>query len=138
MAAAPLDAQTCTVPGTHATIQGAADDPVCATVVLAAQTYPESIVLRRTVTIAGPGTGGAVIQGLVLVIGSDTAATLRDLEVANGCTPDALRAAGGAELAGDNLSVTRSDTLPCPLTADTIFTDGFESGNTGAWSSSTP
>jgi hypothetical protein len=137
-AALPLGAQTCTVPASHATIQEAADDPACAEVVLSAQTYPESVVLRRTVTVAGPGTGGAVIQGLVLVAGSDTTATLRDLEVANGCTPDAVRATGGAELLGETLTVTRSETLPCPLTADTIFTDGFETGTTGAWSSSTP
>ena len=32
----PLRAQTCTVPGSHATIQEAADDPACAEVDLAA------------------------------------------------------------------------------------------------------
>ena len=134
----PLQAQTCTVPGTHATIQEAADDPACATITLAAQTYPESVVIRRSLTIAGPGTGGAIVQGLVLVAGATTEATLNDLRVENGCRPDALRASGGARLAGNNLQVERSGALPCPATADTIFTDGFESGNTTAWSSTTP
>jgi hypothetical protein len=138
MAAPPLAAQTCTVPGTHATVQEAADDPACTEVVLAAQIFPESIVLRRTVTVAGPGTGGAVIQGLVLISGAGTVATLRDLRVENGCVPDAVRASGGARLVGDNLQVQRAAGLPCPLTADTIFTDGFESGNTGAWSAVSP
>ena len=134
----PAFAQTCTVPGSHATIQEAIDDPACATVNLAAQTYPESIVIRRSLTLAGPGAGGAVVQGLVLMTGSGTQVTLNDLKVENGCAPDALRASGGAKLTGDNLQVERSTALPCPATADTIFTDGFESGNTTAWSSTTP
>jgi len=134
----PLAAQTCTVPGSHATIQQAADDPTCAEVVLAAQAYPESIILRRSLTLAGPGTGGAVVQGLVVISGATTEATLNDLRVENGCVPDALRASGGARLAGNNLQVERSGALPCPATADTIFTDGFESGNTTAWSGTTP
>ncbi len=138
VAAPPLHAQTCTVPGSHATIQEAADDPVCVTVNLSAQNYPESVVLRRTVTLAGPGTGGAVVQGLVLVSGASTVATLQDLRVENGCSPDAVRAAGGARLVGDNLDVARATGLPCPLTADAIFVDGFESGNTMAWSNTTP
>ena len=131
-------AQTCTVPGSHATIQEAADDPTCAIINLSAQTYPESIVIRRSLTLAGPGGGGAVVQGLVLLTGSGTLVTLQDLRVENGCVPDALRASGGAILTGDNLQVERSAALPCPATADTIFADGFESGDPSAWSSTSP
>ncbi len=138
LAAPPAHAQTCTVPGSHATIQEAIDDPACATVALATQTYPESIVIRRSLILAGPGSGGAVIQGLVLMSGPTTVVTLQDLRVENGCVPDALRTTGGAELAGDHLEVVRSATLPCPVTADSIFTDGFETGNTDAWSSTSP
>jgi hypothetical protein len=137
-AAPPLNAQTCTIPGSHATIQAAADDPACTQVVLAAQNYPESVVLRRTVTVAGPAAGGAVVRGLVLVGGASTVATLRDLRVENGCRPDAVHASGGARLLGDGLEVERATGLPCPLTADAIFVDGFESGNTSAWSGTTP
>jgi hypothetical protein len=136
--APPVHAQACTVPGSHTTIQTAADDLACATVVLAAQTYPESVVLRRTLTIAGPPAGGAVVQGLVLISGDGTIATLRDLRVENGCLPDAVRASGGARLEGDTLEVVRATGQPCPATADTLFTDGFESGTTGAWSGSMP
>ncbi len=53
LAAPPAHAQTCTVPGSHTTIQEAIDDPACATVALATQTYPESIVIRRSLTLAG-------------------------------------------------------------------------------------
>ena len=138
LAAPPAHAQTCTVPGSHTTIQEAIDDPACATVALATQTYPESIVIRRSLTLAGPGGGGAIVQGLVLMSGPTTVVTLQDLRVENGCVPDALRTTGGARLAGENLQVERADGLPCPATADAIFTDGFESGNTDAWSSTTP
>jgi hypothetical protein len=137
-AASSLEAQTCTVPGSHTTIQQAADDPACVTISLSSQTYPESIVFRRSVTVAGPVTGGAVVQGLVIVTGSGTIVALQHLGVENGCVPDALRTSGGARLTGANLEVERSSTLPCPATADTIFTDGFESGNTTAWSATTP
>ncbi len=81
---------------------------------------------------------GAVIQGLVLIAGENTDVTLQHLGVENGCVPNALRTTGGAELAGDHLEVVRSATLPCPVTADTIFIDGFESGDTTLWSSTTP
>ncbi len=134
----PLAAQTCTVPGSHATIQEASDDPACATITLSAQTYPESIVIRRSLTLAGPGSGGAVVQGLVLMTGSGTQVTLQDFNVENGCVPDALRTSGGAKLTGDNLEVERSSTLPWPLTADAVFVNGFESGNTSAWSNTSP
>lgn len=136
--ASSLHAQTCTVPGSHATIQEAAGDPACATITLSAQVYPESIVIRRSLTLAGPGSGGAVVQGLVLMTGSGTQVTLQDLNVENGCAPDALRTSGGAQLTGENLDVERSAALPCPLTADAIFVDGFESGNTSVWSNTSP
>lgn len=122
----------------HATFSDATDDPGCATVTLAAQTYPESVVLRRSLTVAGPGAGDAVVQGLVLIAGATTEATLNDLRVENGCVPDALRTVSGARLTGNNLQVERPTALPCPLTANTIFVDGFESGNTTAWSGTTP
>ncbi len=136
--APPLAAQTCTVPGSHTTIQEAADDPACATITLSATIYPESIVIRRSLTLAGPAAGGAVVQGLVLMTGSGTLVTLQDLRVENGCVPDALRAVGGAMVAGEILEVERSAALPCPATADTIFADGFESGDPSAWSSTSP
>lgn len=137
-ASSPARAQTCAVPGTHPTIQEAVDDPTCTTIDLAAQSYPESIEIRRSLTLGGPAAGGAVIEGLVLVVGSGTAVNLEHLEVANGCSPDALRTAGGATVVGAGISVQRSAVLPCPELASSIFSDGFETGDTGRWSSTTP
>jgi hypothetical protein len=136
--APPLHAQNCTVPGSYVTIQEAIDDPACVTITLSAQTYGESIVIPRSLPLAGPRAGGAIVQGLVLVVGSGTEVGLQDLRVENGCVPDALRTASGARMTGENLEVVRSAALPCPATADSIFADGFESGDTTNWSGSIP
>jgi hypothetical protein len=133
-ASAPALAQTCTVPGSHATIQAAVDDPACATINLSAQTFVESIVIRRTLTLSGAAGGNAVVAGLVMAIGSGSEVSLDTLRVENGCTPDALRASAGARIVGTDLQVEHSEGLGCPQTADTIFADGFESGDTTAWS----
>ena len=45
----PRMAQLCTVPGSHATIQEAIDDPACATITLSAQTYPDFVDSCRSV-----------------------------------------------------------------------------------------
>ncbi len=136
--ASPLRAQTCTVPGSHATIQEAIDDPACTTITLSAQTYAESIVIPRSLTLAGPGAGGAIVQGLVLVAGAGTQVTLQDLRVENGCFPSALRTVSGAEVIGTNLEVERLAALPCPPPPGSIFADGFEPGDTSAWSATVP
>ncbi len=137
--ALPIHAQTCTVPGSHATIQQAIDDPACAMITLSAQSFAESIVVRRPLTLAGPAAGGAVVEGLVLVVGQGTEVILQDLTVENGCSPDALRTSGGAKITGNNLRVERSEALPCPATtAGRIFTDGFELGGTSNWSVTVP
>ncbi len=129
----PLHAQNCTVPGSHATIQEAIDDKTCVTITLSAQVYAESIVIPRSLTLAGPAAGGAIVQGLVMMAGSGTEVGLQDLRVENGCVPNALRTISGATMTATNLEVERSAALPCPETADFIFADGFESGGTTAW-----
>ncbi len=131
--ALPLHAQTCTVPGTHATIQEAIDDPACLTIMLSAQVYAESIRIPRSLDLAGPAAGGAILQGLALMTGSSTEVGLQNLRVENGCVPNALRTAFGATMTGTNLEVERSAALPCPEISDAIFADGFETGDTSAW-----
>lgn len=133
---AALVAQTCTVPGTHATIQEAIDDMGCAQIDLAGQTYGESINVSRSLTLTGPSAGGAVVEGFVRVAGVGTTAHFQDLVVRNGCLERALLAHVGATVDGTRLTVERSAGLPCP--ASHIFTDGFESGDISAWSGSLP
>jgi hypothetical protein len=134
--ASPVAAGVCTVPGTHASIQAAIDDPACTQVDLAAQTYDESIHVPRSLTLAGPGAGGAVVEGLAQVVGAGTTVTFADLAVRNGCDVASLRVLGGAQVSGSNLEVEHSEALPCP--PSTIFEDGFESGDTSAWATTVP
>lgn len=137
-ASSSLPAVTCTVPGTHATIQEAVDDPTCIPIDLADQTYPESVRLHRTLTVAGPGVGTAIIEGWVLAIGAGTVVTLDTLEVRNGCQPEALSSERGARVEGTDLVVVRSAALPCPAVAADVFADDFESGDTLAWTATVP
>ena len=134
--ASPAVAGVCTVPGSHATIQEAIDDPSCTTMNLSAQTYPESLNITRTLTLAGPGGGGAIVEGFVRVAGAGTAVSLDDLVVQNGCAERAMLVQTSAEIDGTNLQVVRSAALPCPVSS--IFSDGFESGDVSAWSGQLP
>ena len=138
MARAPAGADVCSVPGSHPTIQEAVNDSACTEIDLSDQTYPESILVTRSLTIAGPGAGTAILEGGVEVTRSGTIVTLTDLEVRNGCQPEALSAAGGGRVEGTGLVVVRSAALPCPSVIADIFLDGFESGDTSAWSSTVP
>ncbi len=69
-------------------------------------------------------------------MGAGTLVDLVDLAVQNGCLENAMLVQGGAEVSGTNLTVERSVALPCPPSI--IFADGFESGDTSAWSSQVP
>ena len=135
--AAPVAAGTCNVPGSHPSIQEAVLDIACTSIDITATTYNESIEVARSLTINGPGGGGAVIEGLATVTGSGTQVAFNNLAVQNGCTPDGVRVDGGAEVNGTNFAVTSDTALPCPI-VPFIFSDGFESGNTSAWSATVP
>jgi hypothetical protein len=129
-------ADVCTVPGTHASLWAAVDDVACSEIDLAAQTYPESISIDRSLALVGPGGGGAVLAGLLEVRGAGVVVTAADLDVENGCQPVAATALDGARLEGSTLHVVVSSGGPCP--ALVLFQDGFESGDLGAWDVSPP
>jgi hypothetical protein len=134
----PVGAVVCSVPGSHATIQEAIYDSACTEINLSDQTYAESILVPRSLTIAGPGAGTAILEGGVEATGSGTLVTMTDLEVRNGCQPEAFSAERGGRVEGTGLVVVRSAALPCPPVIADIFSDGFESGDTSAWSSTVP
>jgi len=50
-------AATCTVPGTHATIQAAVDDLTCDTIEVDPGIYNESVTIARALTLVGPNSG---------------------------------------------------------------------------------
>lgn len=123
-------AGTCTVPGSHATLQAAVDDPGCAVVELAAQAFPESLDVTRTSTLRGPAEGGATIEGQVRVRGEGTVATLEHILLRSGCPPAALLVLDRARVRPSAVEVEHGAVLPCP---EALFADGFESGDTAAW-----
>jgi len=130
------EAATCTIPGTHATIQEAVTDASCTTINLSSTTYSESVGITRSLTLAGQGSGATTIEGLVQIQGSGADVDLQGLKIQNGCDPEALSATGSPSVRGTDLVVVRSAGLPCPpLIGGAIFSDGFESGDTSGWSS---
>ena len=69
------------------------------------------------------------------VTGDTTEVTLQDLKVdGGGCFSVALDVAGGARITSQqDVVVVNAASGECP-----IFVDGFESGNTSAWSTTVP
>ena len=128
-------ADVCTVPSaSHPTIQVAVDDAYCTEIVLAAQTFVESVTVARDLTLRGTSSTSTVIEGRVVVEGRTTQVTIQDLLVdASGLGfTDALVAHDGAQVSGDDLVVVNG------LVGSTVFNNGFESGDTTEWSRSVP
>lgn len=69
-------AAVCTVPGSHPTLQAAADDPNCTEIVLSAQSYDELVVIARTVAVQG---APSTIEGNLTVRGIGNTLTVSDL-----------------------------------------------------------
>ena len=133
-------AAVCTVPsGPYPTIQSAVDDPVSTEVSLAAHTFVEPVVIARDLIVGGASTSTTLIEGRVVVEGATTQVELHELTVdasapsVAGCYPVALLTRGGAEVAAIAVVVVNGDGDACA-----IFRDGFESGDTTAWSMTTP
>lgn len=130
----------CPVPsGTHPTIQEAVDDVGCTEVTLATQTFVESVAVDRSLAIIGASTATTIVEGHFEVTGVATVIDLSDMTIdaaapsVAGCFPEALDVTGGAQLTSNALVVINGDGDACLL-----FGDGFESGSTSAWSSTTP
>jgi len=133
-------AAVCNVPSApHPTIQEAVDDVGCTEVVIAAGTYVESVSIDRSLTVSGASTTGTTIEGRLAVTGAATAVSLNDLTIdasapsAAGCFAEALDVTGGAGVTSNALVVVNGDGDAC-----LIFEDGFETGNTTAWSGTSP
>ncbi len=128
------EAATCSVPSvSHPTIQSAIDDGDCTEIVLAAQTFSESVSISRDVTVDGDSTTTTVIKGQVAV--SSGTVVLQGMRIDTssptlaGLFSEALAVSGGAQVSGSNL-VVRNGTI--------LFADGFESGGTTMWSMEVP
>ena len=140
LCAPPSLADVCQVPsGPYPTIQSAIDEPACTEIVLAAGTFAESVVVARDLVLRGASATTTVIEGQVAVQGGSTAVSLEDLTVDGsasgvaGTFTEALLVEGGAELSGGNIVV-----LNAAIDQQPVFADGFESGDTTAWSATVP
>lgn len=131
-AAEPAVAQICNVPAQRSSIQAAAKDPACAVVNVAAGTYPESVVVARSVWINGADSATTIIRGRIVLRGAATVLDLTHLGVdarggATGCYAYAVPAAtAGATYRPSSVAVFNGAgaVAPCPL-----FTDGFDYGD---------
>lgn len=72
ISATAAHAATCTVPGTHATIQAAVDDLTCDTIEVDPGTYNESVTIARALTLVGPNSGisGLAVRGPEAIVTS--------------------------------------------------------------------
>ena len=134
MGAHSVEGATCTVPsGSHSTIQVAVDDPACTELVLAAQVYSESVVIGRTLTLQGAGSGATTIEGQVEVsVGVvDLVGLMVDASTVAlaGLHSIATIVHNEGQMRGSDL-VVRNGTV--------LFADGFEIGSASAWSAITP
>jgi ABC-type uncharacterized transport system ATPase component len=117
----------------HPTIQAAVDDVTCTELVLAAQTFVESPVIGRDLTMRGASSAATVVAGQVEVVGG--LVVMDDLTVdtsgpaQRGRFSDALWVHAGGRVTGAELVVVHA-----PL----LFGDGLESGGFSAWSSVLP
>ena len=122
-------AVTCNVPSTpYPTIQSALDDAACTEVILAAGVFDENPVVSRSMSVQGAGSSQTFVQGGIEV--SAGAVALSGLHVSGPGEP--LHAHSGAQVSGFDLVVING-VVEAPL-----FSDGFESGDTTAWSAATP
>jgi hypothetical protein len=138
LGSAPACADTCTVPGTHASIQAAVADPTCTTIDLAGGSFRESLTISRDLGLRGAPSFATTIEGQLVIRGAGTDVQLTDLVVDTslpglaGCFAEAVEVQGGAVVDALRLDVRNSIDGICNIL---IFFDGFESGDTSAWSS---
>jgi len=138
--ALPGSAAVCPVPSaSHPTIQEAVDDLACTEVTIAAGTFVEEVTIGRDLAVSGASTTTSTIEGRVVAEGAAIQVDVHDLTIdasaasAAGCFADALLSRGGAQLSANGVVAINGDGDACLL-----FRDGFETGNTTAWSSTVP
>ena len=127
---APATAATCSVPsGTHPDIQTAVDDIGCDPIVVGAGSYLQTVVVDRSLSLQGTGSGQSFILGGVEV----QAGTVNIAGFHISGPGEALWSHSGAEVSGFDLQIVSGGAVDPPL-----FVDGFETGTTSAWAAVSP
>lgn len=147
--APPVLAQSCSVPGTHATIQAAIDAGagVCDTISVGAGTFVENLSINRSLTINGAGKTSTIIDGNnagrgVTIDGNGIVVHLNNLRVTKGNATSAptnrngggVLVTGGATLHGENLQI---DNNIASTAAQGGFGGGLAVNNGSAYLTST-
>lgn len=134
-----VTAMPCAVPAARQTIAAAVADSACTEIILAAQTFSEEITIARDLIVRGASAATTTIEGRVSVSGARTDVVLAALTIdastpsTSGCYGEALLVEG-ANVEVENVQVRNSSAS----SACALFSDGFESGGTGQWSSTIP
>lgn len=114
----PALAATCSVPGTHATIQAAINDVNCNPINIGVGTFNQNLVINRSLTLQGAGQTATIINGggtgrPVTINGTGVVVNLNNLRLTNGnassaSTPNlggGILVATAARLHGTNLQL---------------------------------
>lgn len=130
--------EVCNVPSaTYPSIQSAVNVINCTEIVLTSGNFFGDVAIGRTLTLQGVSSSSTTILGKVTVSGPSTQATLKALKIAVGSNDlpyNGLVIVGEAVVLPDDLVIGTTYLDP----ADHIFSDGFERGDTTAWSNTVP
>ncbi len=124
-------ADTCDVPASYPTIQAAVDDFTCTEIFVASGRFYGDLTIPRTLTIQGVSSTSTTVLGKVMVEGVGTSATLTGLRIE--VSPEGLPHNG---LVVDGFAETLPDDLV--IGSSMLFSDGFNQGNTAAWTATVP
>ncbi|HET9484922.1 MAG TPA: hypothetical protein VFO79_13265 [Xanthomonadales bacterium] len=116
----------CSVPSAqHDSIGAAVADGTCTGVALAAGSFAESVLIARSLDLAGSGSGTTTIEGRVEITGP-VVVSIAGFSLVNGCAGAGLRVLAGADVSATDVELSPA-LVPCPAFADPLFRDGFES-----------
>ncbi len=107
-----IPGRLCAVPEVHSTIQRAVDDPGCRQVQIMGGRYRETLVIDRSVTIAGASGTVVAIEGRIVVEGSETLVSMVNLTVATSCA-EAIATRNGSQVALAAVEVVAASAIPC-------------------------
>jgi hypothetical protein len=105
--ASPAFAQSCSVPGTHATIQLAIDAGagVCDTITVSSGTFNENLTIGRSLTLNGMGKSSTTIDGssgtrVITITGPSITVNMSNLRVTGGDASNTSQAVGISRIGG--------------------------------------
>lgn len=133
MGVSPGRSATCDVPSrSYPSIQSAVNVVTCTDIAVASGKFFGDVTISRTLTLRGTSSDTTTVFGRMTVSGSGTVLTLEGLKIAAGpdtSTQGTLEVVTGAQVIPDDVLI---------VPTDLIFEDGFERGDSTAWSNSVP